>query len=235
MTREHLHPYIVVRLVRLSENEGAAAELESRLNERDRERSARYRFADDRARFILGRGLLAKLLRHHLGQETINLDYTAQGRPFLSHDPSVHFSISHSRDLVAVALASETRVGVDVECMTRELHMADIAERIFSAADLKKFQALSAEEARPAFFRAWTGKEAYLKAHGIGISGGLQEVSVPFCDENSGETTLHLSDDAPYPWRFQPLPVPADYQGHVAWNDPRKTLDFREIKMSDDL
>jgi 4'-phosphopantetheinyl transferase len=235
MTREHLDHYIVARLMRLSENEGSLADLESRLSEQDRERAVRYRFADDKARFILGRGLLAKLLRHYLGQEALDLEYTAQGRPFLPHAPAVQFSISHSRDLVAVALANETLVGVDVECVTREFHMDEIAERIFSDEDLRKFQGLSTEEARPAFFHAWTGKEAYLKARGIGISGGLKEVPVPFGSPDSEGMILHLPEgEASQAWCLRPLPVPADYMAHIAWNNPHKTMDFREKTIRDE-
>ena len=98
---------------------------------------------------------------------------------------------------------------------------------IFSDDDLKTFQALPASEALAAFFRAWTGKEAILKAQGIGLSGGLKEVPVIFHGSADNETVLPG-------WHLQPLPVPDDYRGHIAWNDPGKKLDFREMKLSEE-
>ncbi len=223
--RPYLEHQVVARLVRLT---GASpAELENDLSAPDRERAARYRFAEDRTRFVLGRLLLGKLLRHYLGypSQAIEFSQTAQGRPILANDSSAQFSITHSHDLVAVALSIETLVGIDVQYVSPDVKLPALAERIFSDADLKIFQALPAGEAPSAFFRAWTGKEAILKARGIGLSGGLKEVPVIF----HGASENALPD-----WRLQPLPLPADYRGHIAWNDPGKKLDFREMKLSEE-
>jgi len=229
--RTHLEHRVVARLVRLTETGATPEHLESGLSGPDREQAARYRFPEDRMRFVLGRALLGKLLRHYLGYpaQVIELSHTAQGRPVLPRDPAVQFSITHSRDLVAVALAIETLVGIDVQYVSPDIKLQALAERIFSDEDLKTFRALPAGEAPAAFFRAWTGKEAHLKARGIGLSGGLKEVPVIFHGaEPAGDETMLPG------WRLRSLPVPGDYRGHVAWNDPGKKLDFREMKLSDE-
>jgi 4'-phosphopantetheinyl transferase len=233
--RQYLGRHVVARLVRTAVEEGSSARLENSLCDQDRERAARYRFPEDRMRFVLGRALLGKLLRHYLDYpaQAIEFSFTAQGRPVLAQDAAVQFSISHSRDLVAVALSSETLVGVDVQHIPHDFKSHALAERIFSDDDLKIFRALPASEAARAFFRAWTGKEAVLKAQGVGLSGGLKEVPVIF--HGAAAADAIGADETMLPgWRLQPLPVPADYLGHAAWNDPRKALDFREMKLSDE-
>lgn len=224
--RDHLDRHVVARLVRVNESDRELPRLEAALRETDRERAARFRFPEDRARFVLGRGLLDLLLVHYLGPSHAGLELalTAHGRPFLKDDPTVHFSITHSRNLVAVALSIESLVGIDIERVPPGFKPDELATRIFSDEDLKRFQALPASEAPRAFFRAWTGKEAHLKARGVGLFGGLKEVSIPF----SGAELIEDGD-----WRLQPLPVPEGYLGHAAWNDPLKKLDFREMKIGD--
>jgi 4'-phosphopantetheinyl transferase len=223
--RDHLDRHVVVRMGRLSEA-GVAAE--AYLNPRDKERAGRFRFPEDRARFVLGRGLLGSCVSRYLGYPAAPLDlaWTAEGRPFLPHDPEVQFSISHSHEMVAVALSVGTLVGIDLEYMRADFNAYELAERIFSEEDMKAFRALPENEALPAFFRAWTGKEAYLKAQGVGLSGGLKEISISFRDGHEGRITDAFRENNAQKWRLEGLPLPAGYAGHLAWNDPEKQPDF---------
>lgn len=223
--REHLERYVVVRMVRLSE---ADVPTEAYLNPQDKERAGRFRFPEDRARFVLGRGLLGRCLSRYLGYPAAPLDlaWTSHGRPFLPHDPEVQFSISHTHELVAVALSIGTLVGIDLEYMRADFNAHELAEHIFNEEDMKAFRALSTEEALPAFFRAWTGKEAYLKAQGVGLSGGLKEISISFQDGTDGRISGTFRENNAQMWRLEGLPLPAGYAGHLAWNDPVKRPDF---------
>lgn len=92
----------------------------------------------------------------------------ARGRPLHSRGASV--SLSHSGDRVACSLSTAaTGVGVDLQ-MTRTRHdTAAIAAQYFSE---REAEWLSARP-REAFFQLWVLKEAYLKALGLGLSGGL--------------------------------------------------------------
>jgi 4'-phosphopantetheinyl transferase len=230
---QQLKVQVVARLVRVT---GVLpGQIEVALNPTDRERAARFRFAEDRTRFLMGRALVGKMLGHYLECEDAiaRLTYTEQGRPMLPDDPEVHFSISHARDLVAVALAVGTQVGIDVECRDRELEFDGLAERIFSADDLAIFRALPAHESPAAFFRAWTGKEAILKARGVGLFGGLKEVSIPWRGVETTATILGGDEGAGSAWQLRSLPLPGDYAGQVAWNDGAKTLDFREMTLEE--
>ena len=229
--REHLDDAIVVWMARVSAAHDSLIFLESCLDLHDHERAARFRFPEDRARFVLGRGLLRKCLGRYLRQtpETIKLAYTDRGRPILPQDETIQFSISHTHDLVAIALTAQARVGIDLEYVQPDLDPLELAGRIFSEKDLRIFQALPRSETLPAFFRAWTRKEAYLKARSEGIAEGLRLVSVPFGPEETASLTDARDESAARTWRLHALPVSADYMGSLACDDAGKRLEYHQV------
>jgi 4'-phosphopantetheinyl transferase len=231
--RDHLDGSIVVWMAQVSHARDSLPSLEPCLDLHDLRRAAQFRFPEDRARFVLGRGLLRKCLGRYLGQapETIELAYTDLGRPFLPQDESIQFSISHTHDLVAIALTAQARVGIDLEFVQAPVDLPELAERILSADDLRIFHALSSEERVTAFFRTWTRKEAYLKARGEGISEGLQQVSVTFGLDESAAVTDARDESAARTWRLHPLPVATDYMGSLACDDADKCLDFHLVHL----
>lgn len=100
------------------------------------------------------------------------LSYEAGGRPYFP-DPSIDFSITHTKGLVACALsvnASPVRIGLDAEALglrTPE-SMERISARFFCDAERSHF--LSSPDERT-FLAIWTGKEALCKQSGVGLSG----------------------------------------------------------------
>jgi 4'-phosphopantetheinyl transferase len=79
--------------------------------------------------------------------------------------------------LLAVA---DRAVGVDLECVRQIPDMANLVERCFAAEEKAKWRELSREAQPLAFFRAWTRKEAWLKAVGKGFSFPLEQLAVTF-------------------------------------------------------
>lgn len=176
---------------------------------------------------MLGRGLLAVMLRKHRGYPAGALDLilTEHGRPYLAADPAVAFSISHAGDIVGVALTTGARVGLDVESLDRRVELASLAARIFHAADLARFHSLPADARHRAFFHAWTGKEAVLKAKGVGLFGGVEEISVPL--DGTAATIRDLHEGKEIAWHLEPLPMPVGYLGGVVCDDARKAVRVR--------
>jgi 4'-phosphopantetheinyl transferase len=220
---------IILAQSRVAEMLSGLESWEKGLSEPDRARAARFRFREDRARLVLGRRMLAVLLREELGltQHPMELASTEKGRPYLPDRPEVAFSISHAGDVVAVALTVGAQVGVDVESLDRKVELGPIAERIFSAADLGRFRAVPDAEKTRAFFRAWTGKEAVLKARGVGLFGGVEEISVSL--EGAAET-IRTGGEA---WHLQPLAVPEGYVGAIACDDPRRPIRARNFTFAE--
>jgi 4'-phosphopantetheinyl transferase len=103
------------------------------------------------------------------------------GKPCLLPSPNMphlHYNLSHSESAAMVALTLDREVGVDVEHVRSVVDAASIVQRYFAPGERARWQALPDHEQRAAFFRAWTRKEAYLKARGIGLSGGLDQFEV---------------------------------------------------------
>ena len=226
-----LEGHVLVRVASVPDFAAIRGPSEVFLNEKDRQRAGQFRRPEDRARFVAGREILGRCLQECRGYpaEPLKLICTEHGRPLLVEDPEVQFSISHSGEMIALAITIKSCVGVDLEAVSRRVSLSEIAERIFSSADFAIFKELPPEESSKAFFRAWTGKEAYLKATGLGLSGGLQEISIPWEDGDFSIQTFRPEGAAGPAWCMQGLPLPAGYMGHVVWDDPRKCLDFRVV------
>ena len=151
------------------------------LSEDERERAARFRFPVDRDRFVLARAGLRRILAAYEGIDPteIAFEYSKFGKPKLrtSH-ANIKFNASHSAERGLVACTRGLEVGVDIECLHRNLDVDDLARRFFSEKESEKLSALPDDIRRLAFFRCWTCKESYLKAVGKGLSLGLDQFDV---------------------------------------------------------
>jgi len=224
---------VVVWIARIPQLREDLPALEALLDAGERERATRFRFPEDRARFIVGRGLLRHGLRRYAPQipATIEIAYSNLGRPFIpAQHEAPRFSISHTRDLVALAFADGAQIGVDLEFVHLPVDLIDLAERILSEDDFRTFQTFPHVDRLLAFFRAWTRKEAYLKARGEGIGTGLQEVSVSFAAEAISRMT-DRRDASSAAWRLHTLPVPADYMGCVACDETARPVGSFAVRM----
>jgi|tagenome__1003787_1003787.scaffolds.fasta_scaffold20875458_1 4'-phosphopantetheinyl transferase len=168
---------------RLERCEGCLDELNRFLTTEERSRAARFHFAIDRQRSIVGHALARIILAHHLRRSPHELafDYNPFDKPRLAGgpDPALEFNISHSGEWLLIALAHRV-VGVDVERMREDMASAEIAARFFSRAECLALAALPQEMQCSAFFDCWTRKEAYLKARGDGLSLPLDQFDVAF-------------------------------------------------------
>lgn len=136
-----------------------------------------FRFRKDRnlslgATALLDRGLAAYGLR----EKDMKYGFNGYGKPFFLNAPEIHFSISHSGTMVAVAFSGE-EVGCDIE------RIADFdPELARQALSPEEYDAVTAEDGPEGrsreFFRFWTLKESYMKAMGTGLSIPPQSFSV---------------------------------------------------------
>ena len=113
------------------------------------------------------RALAYDVLCRLLDEEHPRLEHDGKGAPYLPDHPDLWVSISHCRTAVAVAVSSEGRVGIDVECRRR---IGDgLMERVCAKDELAAVR--SAEDSVMALLQLWTRKEAVLKMRGTGIQG----------------------------------------------------------------
>jgi 4'-phosphopantetheinyl transferase len=146
------------------------------LNTSESAQADRFRVAADRDAYIAAHALLRATLSRDASILPAEWRFrTAKGgKPEL--DPgqaptSLHFSLSHTRGLVACAVGRRA-LGIDAEAW-REPAPIELAERYFAPAEARLVADLSPEERPSAFYRLWTLKEAYLKATGEGLAAAL--------------------------------------------------------------
>ncbi|MBQ2740108.1 MAG: 4'-phosphopantetheinyl transferase superfamily protein [Clostridia bacterium] len=104
--------------------------------------------------------LLLHAIEDSLGVDPRQLQFTKSEHGKWLCD-GVHFSLSHSADLVCVALSSQP-VGIDVEPI-RPLKTQDFALKILSEQELAVYHATKESEQSAYLLRAWTRKESLFK------------------------------------------------------------------------
>lgn len=168
-----------------------------------------------------GEPLARAWLAAQLGRDVDALPLTrdARGRPRLDGDLARwDCNWSHSGDGLLVALGEDVRVGIDLERLRPRARALELAERFFTAGELAWLHAMPSTAVRDhAFLRLWCAKEAVLKAHGHGISFGLDRLRF---DEFDGRLQLVECDRAlgqPQDWDLQELHPAPGYIGALAW------------------
>ena len=176
--------------------------LEAILDERERARAARFVFEQDRRAYTAAHALLRHALSDRAGVEPSAWRFAAgsRGKPYLAKQPAgfdLRFSLSHCRSMVAVAIAQDLEVGVDVEACDRAVDL-EIANSCFAPDEIAMLNGLpQPEQRRDRFIMLWTLKEAVIKATGAGLSQPLESFSIGFdplrvtmldCSGNDGIT-----------------------------------------------
>ncbi len=165
--------------ISLDEHSRRVSEYEHLLSVDERDRAARFRFEEDRRRFLVSHGALRTILGSYLKQapQSILFRTSETGKPELievRNDPQITFNMSHSGALALVGVARNRRIGVDVEAISSKIDIDRIAEDYFTREELAALRKKPEDDRYGSFYSLWTCKEAYLKALGCGLSGGLQ-------------------------------------------------------------
>lgn len=184
-----------------------------------------------RIQYVTARAILRILLSRYLGVDPslIFFQYNSFGKPSLTCSTLVQFNISHSGTKLLVALCNKKSIGVDIECIGREMIFSSI-ESLMSNRERSQFGEFPDYERREAFFRWWTRKEAYVKARGTGLSTSLDSFEV---DLQQVSTNVLLSDRndplAPLFWSVYALDVEHGYVAALAIQSTKceiKRFDF---------
>jgi 4'-phosphopantetheinyl transferase len=186
----------------------------------ERERAARFRHAASRDEFVVARAFLRFLMGECLGvaPHEVCFSQTARGKPRLAaNPPPVCFNVSHSHGVALFALTSRCEVGVDLERVRPFSDEVGLAERFFTPREAAALRALDARGRVETFFRLWTRKEAYLKAHGLGLSYGLERVEVSHAADDPAHI-VHIDGDreAAARWSLRTLFPAVGYVGALA-------------------
>lgn len=145
-------------------------------------RAERFRFDEDRARFVGSHAALRRILARYAGCDPSEIQFCVdpRGRPELkSPVDGLRFSLSHSGALALVAVARGMQVGVDVERIVYKSDLDGVARHFFSADEVRVLESIDDAARRlRAFYACWTRKEACLKACGVGLGVPLSSFTV---------------------------------------------------------
>lgn len=160
----------------------------------EQQRADRFRLPSSRHQFIVGRGMLRRLLSRRLGvdPQDVPLAFAAYGKPYLAGCHQPQFNIAHTAGRVVCALASAAVIGVDIEAASRRVDL-DLAARYFSAQESAWLSSLPAALQPEAFLKIWTLKESFIKAIGTGLSMPLDQFAFQQIDSPQPRLWLQAS------------------------------------------
>ncbi|MDA8330092.1 MAG: 4'-phosphopantetheinyl transferase superfamily protein [Candidatus Dormibacteraeota bacterium] len=150
------------------------------LSAEELERAGRFRSDVDRLRYMQTRWWLRSVIGAYLGLMPGSLEFSVspRGKPWLALPATawLRFSISHSHDLLALAVANSCEVGVDVERVPGEPGEIRDAIAVLSSGDREELARCATDADRALrFCQIWTRREAALKASGAGLGDSPME------------------------------------------------------------
>ncbi len=138
--------------------------------------------------------------------------------PLAGDAGEVWWSASSSGGLAALAIAP-FRLGIDLERDADRLRWQRVAARFYTDAERR------AVEGSPArFLEFWTMKEAYLKALGVGLSGGLRSLDCTTLPEASDGWRTSPAHPG---WRFAQLRLEPGFTAAMAVEGVADSIELR--------
>ena len=185
----------------------AAARCLAVLDDGERARAAAFLSERDRQQFAVAHGALRILAARELRENpsALRWDRGPDGKPALAAPWSgLSANLSHSGDLIAVAIAVGRAVGVDIQLIAPGLDVVAMSARFYPPEEAAFVAAGRDEGARAdRFTRLWCRKEAVVKAAGGRLWPNLKIAvlgDVASCAEPPG---VHRVADVPAPAGFR--------------------------------
>ena len=160
---------MLVNVFLLKVNEFKGGELLSQLPEADQKQIAAAANEKRKSELTFGRTLLRKSLNYlnnPLSEREVTVDST--GKPFIKN--CYEFSISHSKDFVALAVSADQSVGIDIQFKDASRDIDEIVKSYASDEEQEFFNSLEPQDKLNWFYKSWAAIEAAAKVNGAGIA-----------------------------------------------------------------
>jgi len=144
---------------------------------------------------ILSRAFLRSVLSAYflIPPQEWRIEYGQYGKPFIPKSQlpwPLCFNVSHAQNIIVCAVAYDGNIGIDIENVTASSFEEDCA-RNFAPSECTRLLLDKDSDTPSRFLDYWTLKEAYLKAIGTGLSGGLDSIIFDF--QESGKLDFHFN------------------------------------------
>lgn len=167
-------------------------------------RAARSRWVWQRAKGVLAETLACPV-------ESLRIARSAGGKPELRRPEGWALALSHSGAFSLLALAPRGPLGIDHEKLRAVNEINAVARDFFGENMVNLLNGLTSAAREKAFFSAWTGLEALLKATGEGFAGSGGNFEAQVFTSAAQEVRR-----AGRKWRIEALPL-RGYAGAIAY------------------
>ena len=173
---------IEILMTRLDVGSAAVRQAAMLLSDEERMRAASFSRPRDCRRFIVARAELRRQLGARLNVSAPEIEFARgpHGKPCLAgrNTHALHFSVSHSDDVAALAFATGGEIGVDIEVLRPVPDAETIAAQLCSPEEWRAYASLTEHQKLRGFLDWWTRSEAVVKAHGGGLGHPLDTSGV---------------------------------------------------------
>ena len=189
----------------------------------------------ERRRRVCTRSVLRHILGAYVGAPPGTLEFVTDvhGKPRLINGPQ--FNLSHSGDVMMLAISGAGPVGVDIDRRGRlDSDWSAVTTRTFSEGERAQLQRMPEADRPDAALRGWVRKEAYAKARGAGFAYGFTAFTVRL--DAGGEEALLVADDkdaeAVASWSLQDVIAPPGFAASLAYAGSARGIrhqDYQEL------
>lgn len=146
------------------------------LSDTEKERYPNMANVEHQQHYLQIRFLLRLILAAALKKKPDQFQFLTSpfGKPVLANE-AIHFNLTHSQHWLAIMLSKQP-CGVDIEITNQKRNYSKLIQRFFTQEEARYFDTNTTQN--ELFFEWWTTKEAVLKAHGQGISAGLDKINL---------------------------------------------------------
>ncbi len=187
----------------------------------------------ERRRRICARSVLRHILAAYVGAPPGELAFVTEfhGKPRLVNGPQ--FNLSHSGDIMMLAICADDPVGLDVDRAGRlDSDWSAVTNRTFSEGERAQLLLMPEAERPDAALRGWVRKEAYAKARGAGFAYGFTSFTVRL--DAGGDDALLVADDkdggAVAAWRLRDLVSPPGFAASLAHAGSARAIHYRDYR-----
>ena len=201
-----------------NDSESLSGTIISFLSASEIKRANAFRFNEDRKRYIQAHALLRIILSEYTGilPREINYNIGPHGKPCLSPSSTVNFNLSHTKEMIAVAISPEYNIGIDIEKLACMDDMESVAHQFMSREEYNTMSFMKADAKKDYFYQCWVQKEALVKASGRGIDDHLCSFSVMNgLHPGATKTISTCFKETPNTWSLKIFELAHDHIGAV--------------------